>query len=480
MNYILLLSCILVISTVTYSYNGFRYIKSSSRVYSRKSLSSSWLKMSESSTPSTPSTSSEKTQKGKPQRKVQDLSSLSDDVIGKQYNATVKSTHAFGLFATVDELGVEGLVPISKLPNRITPDKIKDVYKSGAKVAVKVEEINRAENKLVFSMKVPVARGVNDVTAFLAMDQKAWFQAQVVSATKFGLFVRPVGHETQGLIPGSQVPRDLISVLKQVQPVDATKDKTDVEQLFQQGDIVKCRIQKVDSEAGKLSLSMLPFRASDSDEDDYVVEGRDPEGEEEDNAADEDDEDDDFDAQSTLVWWKGAPYVKVVPADEVIDEEEAVLLESKKVVEGAWRRMFEVDMRADENDFNSKALEAEIKELEEEIGELDGLDSELIDAVGLSGGLSTNKKKLGSFVGSGILPAEWKEELEFFKELETLETSITSGLRGGKEREKSDFESLIREVEQELEKVTPKRPEPAPIVAEAAAVVEAAAPVDAE
>ena len=144
--------------------------------------------------------------------------------------------------------------------------------------------------------------------------------------------------------------------------------------------------------------------------------------------------------------------------------------------------MFEVDMRADETDFNSKALEAEIKELEEEIGELDGLDSDMIDAVGLSGGLATNKKKIGSFVGSAILPAEWKEELEFFKELETLETSITSGLRAGKEKEKSEFESLIREVEQELEKVTPRKPEPAPIVPEAivAPASEAAAPVDAE
>jgi len=475
MNYILLLCCLLVISAVTYSFNnGMRYIKSSS---SNKILSSSWLKMSESSTTSTSTPSDNKQQKGKSQRKVQDLSSLKDDVIGKQFNASVKSTHAFGLFATVEELGVEGLVPISKLPGKITPDKIKDVYKTGAKVTIKVETINRAENKLVFSMRVPAQRGANDVTGFLAIDQKVWLQAQVVSATKFGLFVRPNGQESQGLIPGSQVPRDLISALKQVQPVDASKDKTDVEQLFQSGDIVKCRIQKVDSEAGKVSFSMLPYKASNDDEDDYVVEGRDPEGEEEQDNLNDDDEDDDFDAQSTLLWWKGGPYVKVVPEDEKIDEEEAVLLESKKVVEGAWRRMFEVDMRQDENDFNSKALEAEIKELEEEIGELDGLDYDMIDAVGFSGGLSTNKKKVGSFVGAMVLPAEWKEELEFFKELETLETSVTTGLRAGKEKEKSEFETLIREVEQELEKVTPKRPVEPVVAAVAAAADE---PVAAE
>jgi len=62
--------------------------------------------MSESSSSSSSSSPQpDKIKKEKFQRKVQDLSSLSDDVIGKQYNATVKSTHAFGLFATVQELG---------------------------------------------------------------------------------------------------------------------------------------------------------------------------------------------------------------------------------------------------------------------------------------------------------------------------------------------------------------------------------------
>ena len=76
-----------------------------------------------------------------------------------------------------------------------------------------------------------------------------------------------------------------------------------------------------------------------------------------------------------------------------------------------------------------------------------------------------------------VLPAEWKEELEFFKDLETLETSVTTGLRAGKEKEKSEFETLIREVEQELEKVTPKRPVEPVVAAVAAAADE---PVAAE
>jgi predicted RNA-binding protein with RPS1 domain len=46
-----------------------------------------------------------------------DISALKDtDFSGKFFNATVISSHDFGLFAELDDYGVEGLVPASKLP----------------------------------------------------------------------------------------------------------------------------------------------------------------------------------------------------------------------------------------------------------------------------------------------------------------------------------------------------------------------------
>jgi len=49
-----------------------------------------------------------------------DLSSLEGkDFSGKYFQATVISGHDFGLFAEVDELGVEGLIPTSKLPDKL-------------------------------------------------------------------------------------------------------------------------------------------------------------------------------------------------------------------------------------------------------------------------------------------------------------------------------------------------------------------------
>ena len=69
--------------------------------------------------------------------------------------------------------------------------------------------------------------------------------------------------------------------------------------------------------------------------------------------------------------------------------------------------MFEVDLREDEADFSSKAMEAEIKELEEEIGELNGLDDDMVDCVGF--GQSFQPTKIGSFVSMSAIPADWKE-----------------------------------------------------------------------
>jgi len=41
-----------------------------------------------------------------------------------------------------------------------------------------------------------------------------------------------------------------------------------------------------------------------------------------------------------------------------VDEEAAVINESSSIVEGTWRRMFELDMREDAADFSSKVVEA--------------------------------------------------------------------------------------------------------------------------
>jgi len=64
-------------------------------------------------------------------------------------------------------------------------------------------------------------------------------------------------------------------------------------------------------------------------------------------------------------------------------------------------------MRKDADDFSSKVQEMELKELADDIGELNGLDEDIIDALGFGAGtFPTNK--FGTFVNKDQLPAEWQ------------------------------------------------------------------------
>ena len=111
----------------------------------------------------------------------------------------------------------------------------------------------------------------------------------------------------------SQVPRDLIAALKKKLPPSKVVNQTDVEYLFSAGDVVKVRVQAVSVDTRRLELSMLPPKSKADDEDEYIVEGRDPEGEEFKSYEDADEEEEavSYDAEDTLLWWRGARYVKV-------------------------------------------------------------------------------------------------------------------------------------------------------------------------
>lgn len=120
-------------------------------------------------------------------------------------------------------------------------------------------------------------------------------------------------------------------------------------------------------------------------------------------------------------------------------------------------------MREDELDFSAKAAEAELKELEEEIGELNGLDDELGDSFGLG------TRFMGNTLGARfVFPEEWKEQLSFYKELEESASTKTSIIRGGKKADNLEFDGVIREIELDLDRAAAKkRPEASAEVVEA-------------
>ena len=320
-----------------------------------------------------------------------------------------------------------------------------------------------------------------------------WLQGIVTSVHSFGLLVRPAGKEFTGLVHPSRIPRELTNVLrKRVTPPTGNANMTECELLFRAGDVVKVRVNSV-SQDNKIELSMLPYRASDEEEDDYVVEGRDPEEEEGSKSSfeqrDEEPEDVSYDAQDTLLWWQGAPYVKTALFESTEDQEVAVVMESAAVVEGTWRRMFEVDLREDQADLSTKIREEDMKEMDEEIGELKGLDEDLLDSDGMGAlgagaaefRIASSTARLGNFISNAAVPKAWTDKIEFFKDVSSAETTKVSALRKGKTSEQSEFEALLREVEAELDAQAARQPRaqaPAP-VADEAAPVEPEAPASA-
>eukprot|EP00595_Chromulina_sp_UTEXLB2642_P000156 CAMPEP_0196761602 /NCGR_PEP_ID=MMETSP1095-20130614/903_1 /TAXON_ID=96789 ORGANISM="Chromulina nebulosa, Strain UTEXLB2642" /NCGR_SAMPLE_ID=MMETSP1095 /ASSEMBLY_ACC=CAM_ASM_000446 /LENGTH=367 /DNA_ID=CAMNT_0042111387 /DNA_START=694 /DNA_END=1797 /DNA_ORIENTATION=- len=325
-----------------------------------------------------------------------------------------------------------------------------------------------------------------DVSVFSDVSPNVWLQGVVTSVANFGIFVRPAGYDISGLVYQTRLPRELIQTLKKISPLSVgSNNKTDIENLFHEGDVVKVRVQSVALDTKKIELSMLPFKAVEDEEDDYVI----IEDEEEDNnnnkkkrrfndedlvAEDSQSEDEALDGYNplkTLLWWKGQPFNKLVASivkseTPVVEEEFKILTESKNVIEGTWRRMFELDMREDEADFTSKVFEQELQELEDDIGELNGLDDELITDIGFENKFRTS---IGSHIALASLPTEWKEELEYFNEIQNIESTKASSLRSGKKGEQVIFESLLKDIELDLEKTSNRR-KPEPVVE---AVVEA-------
>ena len=162
----------------------------------------------------------------------------------------------------------------------------------------------------------------------------------------------------------------------------------------------------------------------------------------------------------TLIWWKGQSFEsKILELQKAtnpdgtpikVNKELEILAESSEVIEGNWRRLFEIDMREDELDFTSKVFEQEAKELAEEIGELAGLDDDLFtDSFGFGSKFSNS---IGANVFPNKIPTEWTESIEFYKDLNNKIDNKSKPLKGGKKYDQSEFDSFLRELESESNK----------------------------
>lgn len=396
-----------------------------------------------------------------PEGGLLDFSAIKEeDLKSKEFTATVVGTHDFGIFVELDQYLTDALIPISLLPQGQSPQN----FAVGQAVSVTVNEFGEGGKKMTCLLAGASAVAGSSTGGSLegsGFEKNKWVQGVVTSVASYGMFVRPAGHDVTGLVHFSQIPKDLLAALKLRAPMDKTANKTAVEQLFSEGDVVSVRVNSYGGPK-KIDMSMIPPKQED-DEDDYVVDGRDEEPEEgqqqgkqrrPNRFADMSNEDSvaisSFDGQKKLLWWKGEPYVPIYnDGSQNVDAETSIITESDKIVEGTWRRMFELDMREDAADFSSKVNDQEAKELSEDIGELMGMDEDMFEdsAVTL---MTASGNKAGLNFDLGNLPDEWKAEIDFFKETETTSSSRSTLFKSGKSNEQQEFDAIIREIESDI------------------------------
>jgi ribonuclease R len=91
------------------------------------------------------------------------------DRVGDEFSGLIISVTKYGLFVELEELFVEGLVPIDTLPGdryrfhenarRVTGERTKREFKIGDRVQVRLDRLDAVERKLQFSVVVPAGAG---------------------------------------------------------------------------------------------------------------------------------------------------------------------------------------------------------------------------------------------------------------------------------------------------------------------------------
>jgi hypothetical protein len=326
-----------------------------------------------------------------------------------------------------------------------------------------------------------------------------WAVARVVAASRHGLTVRASDTEVNGLIHPSNIPQDLLAslrnrALKLHSSTTSSKAVSDVERLFHVGDIVRVRVASVSLGDCKVDFTMLPPSLEELCGEDDVkdvkasITGRESDKELiELDAAIRDKRrhravQKPFDGESTLLWWNGAPFVSSVkPAegrdpDELTEQEleafdhDKILSESKDMVRGKWLRELE-EMAAADTKKHTKSQEAYLRDIDEEIGPLQGIHEALRDPLNL--GIGTNTERFGYYLNeesarwlAGLQADEQTESMDdedfensgsidsFYAELDRAAKVQEKILRGGMKGDIQRLQALVNKLnlERELKK----------------------------
>jgi len=162
---------------------------------------------------------------------------------------------SFGVFVTVKhpetEAEADGLVHITEIRDGIVKS-IEDEVEVGQEVNVRIKSMDLDARRISLSMKHPGSgisgyehRALADVSAFAELPTTQWLKGTVVRHAPFGLFVTvkhpETGAEADGLVHITQISDGFVE---------------NVENFANIGDKVDVWIQSVDTDSGKICLSM--------------------------------------------------------------------------------------------------------------------------------------------------------------------------------------------------------------------------------
>ena len=170
---------------------------------------------------------------------------------GQIRDGVVRSVKDFGAF--VDVGGVDGLLPIGEM-SWIRVAKVEDLIKPGDKVTVKILKIDRVTQKLTFGLKQLQQSPWEHVED--EYPRGAMVKGKVTKLMEFGAFVE--------LEPG-------VEGLIHITELSPTRVRR-ISDVVQPDQEVEVRILKVEPDAKRISLSLLPVKGQEAveeeDEDD--------------------------------------------------------------------------------------------------------------------------------------------------------------------------------------------------------------------
>jgi small subunit ribosomal protein S1 len=162
---------------------------------------------------------------------------------GQIREGVVRSVKDFGAF--VDVGGVDGLLPIGEM-SWVRVSKVEDLIRPGDKVTVKVLKIDPVTRKLTFGLKQLQKNPWDE--AGENYSRGAMVKGRVTKLMEFGAFVE--------LEPG-------VEGLIHITELSPTRVRR-IADVVQPGQEVEVRILKVEPEARRISLSLLPVKGQEA------------------------------------------------------------------------------------------------------------------------------------------------------------------------------------------------------------------------